>query len=153
MKKIILNIISISFFTFVFYGQGLCISATDIVKLKKGGIDDETIQVIIKEKVIETCAFSVQEILSLKNARMNNKTIRQIIENTSFMKDTEPIEYGKDIRPVKFTSVKDIIDLKEAGISDDVIIAIISGTKDVNSEDYKRAWKMLEDMGLFIDKR
>ncbi len=153
MKKSFLNLMIVSFLTFIFYSQGLCISAKDIVRLKEGGIDGETIQVIIKEKVIETCAFSVHEILKLKNVGMNNKTIQQVIENASFMKDTEPIEYGKDIRSVKFTSVKDIIDLKEAGISDDVIMAIISGTKDVDTEDYNRAWKMLENMGLFIDER
>ena len=125
----------------------------DMVKLQKGGIDGETIQVILQEKVIETCAFTAQEILDLKRAGMNNATIRKVVQSASFMRDTEPIEYGKDIRPIRFSSVKDLIELKEAGISDEVIQAIVSGIEKKDSEDYDRAWQMLENMGLIIDKR
>ena len=42
------------------------ISSEDILRLSKAGIGSETIHVIIKEKVIETCAFSVQELIDLK---------------------------------------------------------------------------------------
>ena len=153
MKTGILNI-TLSFIAiFIVCNPGLCLDAVDIVKLSNAGVNDETIQTIKREKIIETCAFTVQEILELKGAGLSNATIRKVLESASFMKDAEPIEYGKDIRPIKFSSVKDIIDLKQAGISDEVIQAIVSGTKEVyNEEEYKRAWRMLENMGIIIDK-
>ena len=154
MKKSILNITLTLFATFIVCNTGLCLDAVDIVKLSNAGVNDETIQTIKREKIIETCAFTVEEILELKGAGLSNATIRKVLESASFMKDTEPIEYGKDIRPIKFSSVKDIIDLKQAGISDEVILAIVSGTKEVhNEEEYNRAWNMLENMGIIIDKR
>jgi hypothetical protein len=153
MKKSILNITLTFFATFIVCNSGFCLDAVDIVKLSNAGVNDETIQTIKREKIIETCAFTVQEILELKGAGLSNATIRKVLESASFMKDAEPIEYGKDIRPIKFSSVKDIIDLKQAGISDEVIQAIVSGTKEVhNQEEYNRAWKMLENMGIIIDK-
>ena len=154
MKTSILKILFSLSVVFIVYNPAFCLDATDIVALSKAGIDHETVQTIEREKIIETCAFTVQDILDLKAAGLSNTTIRKILESASFMKDTEPIEYGKDIRPIKFTSVKDIIVLKEAGISDDVIRAIVSGTKEVhNQEEYDRAWSMLENMGIIIDKR
>ena len=154
MKQSILNITLSFIATFIIVNTGLCLDAVDIVKLSNAGVNDETIQTIEREKIIETCAFTVQEILDLKGAGLSNATIRKVMESASFMKDTNPIEYGKDIRPIKFSSVKDIIDLKQAGISDEVIQAIVSGTEEVhNDEEYNRAWKMLENMGIIIDKR
>ena len=139
---------------FIACNPAFCLDAEDIIKLSKAGIDRETLQTIEREKIIETCAFTVQDILDLRAAGLSNATIRKVLESASFMKDTEPIEYGKDIRPIKFTSAKDIIALKQAGISDDVIQAIVSGTKEVhNQEEYHRAWSMLENMGIIIDKR
>ena len=145
------------FFTILFIplvcDPGLCLDGKDIVKLKEGGISDAVIQLVMQEKIIETCAFTVDEILSMKRAGMGNETILKIIENASFMKDAKTIEYGKDIRPVRFSSVEDIIELKRAGISDEVIEAIVSGSDEINSEDYDRAWRMLENMGLIVDER
>ncbi len=153
MKKTVSYILfSILFIHFV-CNPGLCLDGKDILRLKKGGISENNILLIVQEKIIETCAFTVEEIISLKRAGMSNETIGKIIENASFMKDTETIEYGKDIRPIKFSSVKDIIELKNAGISDVVILAIISGSEEKDSEDYDRAWKMLENMGLIVDER
>ncbi len=150
MKK---NIIYLAFFLIVFSSQGLCLDGKDIVRLKEAGIDGETIQVIIREKIIETCAFTVQEILDLKKTGMKNDTIRLVFESATFMKDAGPIEYGKDIKQIKFANVKDIIDLKNAGLSDEVIEAIIYGTRNDNDEAHKKAWDMLKNMGLIIDER
>jgi len=153
MKRIRPIILFSTLFPLLASNPGLCMDPQDMVKLQKGGIDGETIQVIIQEKVIETCAFKAQEILELKRAGMNNATIRKVVQSASFMRDTEPIEYGKDIRPIRFSSIKDLIKLKEAGISDEVIQAIVSGIEKKDSEDYDRAWQMLENMGLIIDER
>lgn len=154
MKTSILKFIFFLSAVLIVCNPAFCLDATDIVALSKAGIDHETIQTIEREKIIETCAFSVQDILDLRGAGLSNSTIRKILESASFMKDTKTIEYGKDIRPIKFTSAKDIIALKEAGISDDIIRAIVSGTREVhNQEEYDRAWSMLENMGIIIDKR
>ncbi len=153
MKKIVsYTLFSVLFIHFV-CNPGLCLDGKDILRLEKGGISESNILLIIQEKIIETCAFTVEEILSMRRSGMSNETIRKIMEKTSFMKDTETIEYGKDIRPVKFSSVKDIIELKNAGISDEVILAIVSGSEKRDSEDYDKAWKMLQNMGLIVDER
>ena len=152
MKKPILNIILLIFASLILYNPGFCLDGNDIIRMKEAGIDDDTLQAIIREKVIETCAFSVQEILDLKKSGMRNETIRMVVESASFMKDTDPIEYGNEIRSIKFTTVKDIIYLKNAGISDEVIKAIISGTKK-DDDEHKRAWEMLKNMGIIIDER
>ena len=108
-------ILSILFFAIVIT-HGLCLESSDIIKLKKAGITEEIIQSIVKEKTIETCAFTVQEILDLKNAGLSEKTIRMVIEEGSFMKDAGPVIYGRDIRSIKFTTIHDIIELKDAGV-------------------------------------
>lgn len=154
MKKKILSIILSMLLLLFFINVGLCLDGKDMIRLKKGGISDETIQLMVKEKTIETCAFTVLEMLDLKNAGLKDKTIRMLIRDGSFMKDAGPVVYGKDIRSIKFTTVKDIIELKEAGVSDEVIQAIIiSGSRDVNDIERDKAWKMLKHMGIIIDRR
>ena len=70
------------------------------------------------------------------------------------MKDTEPVVYGKGIRSIKFVTAKDIIELKDSGVSDEVIQAIIIfGSRDVNEAERERAWDMLKDIGIILDMR
>lgn len=154
MKKKTLSIVFSILLPLVFINQGLCLDGKDIIILKKAGISSETIQTIAREKTIETCSFTLQEIVELKNAGLKDKTIRMLIKDGSFMKDAEPIVYGKDIRSIKFTTAKDIIELKDAGVSDEVIQAIIIfGSRDVNDVERDKAWKMLKNMGIMIDMR
>lgn len=135
-------------------GRGLCLDAGEIVRLQKAGISSDTIQLMVREKTLETCAFTVQEILDLKGAGLSNETIQALIREGSFLKDTEPTIYGKDIRSVKFTTIKDIIELKDAGVSDEVIRAIVmSGSGDVDDTERQKAWDMLENMKIRIDTR
>lgn len=154
MKKIISYIIFIFFLFSVSPGIGLCLSGKDIIQLKKAGISDETIQLMVKEKTIETCAFTVQEIVDLRKSGIKDETIRVLIKEGSFMKDTKPVVYGKDIRSIKFTTAKDIIKLKDAGVSDEIIQAIIIfGSKERNDEEREKAWEMLKNMGIIVDMR
>jgi hypothetical protein len=153
MKKKISHMIFFVLASFVLSSPGFCLDAEGIASLNQAGIDGETIQVIIREKVIETCAFTVPEILDLKKSGMSNETIRTVVENASFMKDTKPVVYGQDTKPIKLTTVADIIELKNAGVSDEVIEALISETKDEDDEDRERAWQMLRNMGIIIDRR
>ncbi len=152
MKKII-NLIFLLIFFFLSVEAGLCISGEEIVKLKKAGISDETIQLMIKEKTVETCAFKVEEIVNIKKAGIADKTIQMLIKEGSFMKNAVTVVYGKDIRPLKFTTVKDIIELKNSGLSDEVIQAIISVTgKTGDNIQRERAWDMLKSMEIHVEK-
>ena len=142
-------------FSLIFAGTGWGISGEDIHRLNKAGMGAETIQLIIKEKVIETCAFTVQELIDLKiKARLSDKTLQVLITEGSFLKDRSPVVYGQDVKPVSLATVADIIELKRAGISDDIIQAIIiSGSGSRNESDRDKAWQMLNNMGIVVDTR
>ena len=131
---------------------GFCLNSSDIVRLKKAELADETIALMMKEKTVETCAFTVDEIVDLKKAGLSNKTIQMLIIEGSFMKASEPIVYGKDIRSIKFTTAKDIIELKNAGLSEKTIQAIIVfNARDVDEIEREKAREMLSDMGIIVD--
>jgi hypothetical protein len=134
---------------------GWGISGEDIHRLNKAGLGADTIQLIIKEKVIETCAFTVQELIDLKTqARLSEKTMQTLISEGSFLKNRSPVVYGQDVKPVNMTTVADIIELKQAGVSDDIIQAIIISRSDSRNEsDRHKAWQMLNNMGIVVDTR
>jgi alanine-alpha-ketoisovalerate/valine-pyruvate aminotransferase len=141
-------------FLFICVTTGFSLSGKEILKLKKAGLSDETIQLMVKEKTIETCAFTVEEIVDLKKAKVSDKTVQTLIKEGSFMKTAQTVVYGKDIKPLKFATVKDIIELKNSGISDQVIQAIIfvSG-KSGNNIQRERAWEMLRSMEIHVEKK
>ncbi|MGD9325798.1 MAG: hypothetical protein PVG26_17370, partial [Desulfobacterales bacterium] len=67
---------AILLFLFLFFGlarSGTAVTGKDLVELKKAGISDKTIQLIAKEKVVETAALSVDEIVKLKKMGVNEK--------------------------------------------------------------------------------
>ncbi len=154
MKRIT-PIVMLAILSFFFTSDvGLCLNGEDIVRLKKAGITDKTVQLMVKEKTKETCAFTVQEIVQLKNSGLSEESIQALIKERSFIKDRKPRVYGKETRPIKFTTAKDIIELKEAGVSDEVIMAIIiHGSRDTTSAEKEKAWEMLKNMGIVIDMR
>ena len=153
MKNILTIFLCVIFF-FLSVKAGLCLSGEEIVKLKKVGISDETIQLMVKEKTAETCAFTVEEIVNLKKAGMSDETIQMLIKEGSFMKNAGTVVYGKDIRPLKFATVKDIIELKNSGLSDEVIQAIISVTgKTGDDTQRERAWDMLKNMEIHVETK
>ena len=136
-------------------GSCWAISSEDLLRLKRAGIGDAAIQTIVHEKVVETCAFSVQELIDLKTkARLSDKTLQQLVTEGSFLKDRAPVVYGKDIQSIHFTTAEDIIKLKKAGLSDAVIQSIILvGSGSGSDADRDRAWKMLNNMGIIVDTR
>ena len=125
----------------------------DILRLKKAGLEDETIRLLIREKTIETGAFTTVEILAFKKAGLKDETIRLLIKENSFLKDREPVVYGRDVRPIKLTSAEDIIRLKKAGVSDEIIKAIVTVVNSQNADEQEKAWQMLEGLEIRIDKR
>ena len=150
MMRLVTNLVLFSLFM---TGQGLGLDQHELVFLKQAGIEDETLRVIMREKVIETAAFTVDEIVELKKAGLSGDTIRLIVKERSFLRDREPVVYGTDVRPVRLVTVEDIIKLKEAGIGDDVIQAIIYVIQNHGGQDQQKAWKMLRDMEIRIDMR
>ena len=63
------------------------------------------------------------------------------------MKDREPVVYGKICGPVRFTTAADIIELKKAGVSDEVLQAIVAVNRRDSDVDRDAALKQLRDMG------
>ena len=129
------------------------LKSDNIVRLKKAGVSDATIQLMVREKVVETAAFSVQEIIDMKKAGLSEKTIQMVIQEGSFLKDTAPIIYGKDVRSIEFTTADDIIALKNAGISNEVLQAIITVVGQSSDTDRRDAYRLLEDMEIRVDLR
>jgi len=153
MNKMFINLVLMMFF-FICAEAGLCLSGEEIIKLKKAGLSGETIQLMVKEKTLETCAFTVEEIVNLKKAKVSDKTIQMLIKEGSFMKNAQTIVYGKDIKPLRFATVKDIIELKNSGFSDEVIEAIIFVTgKKGDDIQRERAWDMLKSMEIHVRKK
>lgn len=146
---------AVLWFSLIFAETSWGISGEDILRLNKAGIGSETIELIIREKIIETCAFSVQDLIDLKTkARLSDKTMQVLITEGSFLKDRSPVVYGQDVKPVSLTTVADIIELKRSGISDDIIqTMIISGSGSRNESDRNKAWQMLNGTGIVVDTR
>ena len=153
MNKGVLCILASILGLFLLSAPAFSLDSEEIVKLKKAGISGETIQTIIDQKVIETCAFTVDGILDMKKSGLSDEAIRGIIEKGSFMKDSGPVVYGEGTKSIKSLSPQDIIELKDAGVSDEVIDSIVSGSFNNDDEDHRRAWRMLDNMGLIVDGR
>jgi hypothetical protein len=130
-------------------GWGL--TSESVVRLKQAGVSDATVQIMIRERTVETAAFSVQEIIDLKKAGVSEKTIQMVIQEGSFLKDTAPIVYGQNIRSIVFTTVQDIIELKKAGIADEVIQAIIQVVGNSTDSQREQAYDLLKKMKIRVD--
>ena len=151
-KKLLFTSLAMLFFI-AYVPVGLGLKTEDILRLKKAGLEDETIRLLIREKTIETGAFTSVEILAFKKAGLKDETIRLLIKENSFLKDREPVVYGRDVRPIKLTSAEDIIRLKKAGVSDEIIKAIVTVVNSQNADEQEKAWQMLEGLEIRIDKR
>lgn len=131
-----------------------CLEPADMARLKRAGVGDNVIRAMIEEKSVETCAFTVEEVIGLKAVGFTDEEVERIIRGGSFLKGQKVLIYGKETVPINAVSVKDILDLKEKSIGEDVIKAIIlisSGTS-ANSE-RKEAWDLLKRMGIIVDIR
>lgn len=134
-------------------GSGLSLSTEAIVQLKQAGISDVTIQLIIAERTIETAAFSVEELLALKKAGIGEKTLQAIVRSGSFLQGREPIVYGRAIRPIRLSSVDDIIEMHRAGFSDAALEAVLAATNPTSDSERERALELLEGMAIRVDLR
>jgi hypothetical protein len=127
------------------------LSGSGIVELKKAGISDRTIELIVEEKTVETAAFSVAEIVNMKKAGLGEETIRMLVREGSFLKSAQPIIYGSRVKSLRFTSAQDVIELKKAGLSDEVIRAIIAVSGERYDAQRAEAYDLLRSMGIIVD--
>jgi hypothetical protein len=153
MKKTLITIGCIAVLLFIITHPISGLNSESIMRLKEAGVSDTTIQIMVREKAVETAAFSVQEIIDMKKAGISEKTIQMVIQEGSFLKDTAPIIYGKDVRSIEFTTARDVIELKKAGISDEVIQAILYVVGESTDSQRKDAWDLLRDMEIRVDLR
>jgi len=153
MKKILIIIGGVALLVFIVTHPISGLNSESVVRLKEAGVSDQTIQVMVREKVVETSAFSVQEIIDMKKAGLSEKTIQMVIREGSFLKDTAPVIYGKDVRSIEFTTAQDIIELKKAGISDEVIQAILYVVGESSDSQQQEAKELLRDMEIRVDLR
>ena len=133
--------------------NSLGIDAEGIVRLKKAGVGDATIELMVKERTVETAAFTVQDIAAMKAAGIGEAALQTLIREGSFMKDCEPVIYGNELRSIRLTSAADIIQLKEAGVSDNVLQAIVEVSRRDADADRDQALQMLREMGIWVDLR
>ena len=152
MKTIALIIWSIVFCLFLSI-PAWALSSKNVVKLKKAGLSDQTIQVIAREKVIETAAFSIEDIVAMKKAGVGEQTMQMIIKDASFTNKPKTVVYGRSTQTVRNISPEEIVNLKENGVSDEVIQSVIEANRSGDQEDRERAWRMLENLDLRIDTR
>ncbi|RPJ72493.1 MAG: hypothetical protein EHM15_09150 [Desulfobacteraceae bacterium] len=114
---------------------------------------DATLELIVRERLIETAAFTVDEIVALKAAGVGDQALDAILAEGSFLKERAPVVYGRELRPIRFTTVKDIIELKNAGVSDAVLEAIIAVSRSAADVDREAAFRLLREMGIWVDVR
>jgi hypothetical protein len=126
--------------------------AKSVARLKIAGVEDETIALMVQERSVETAAFTVEDILAMKSAGIGEATLRTFIREGSFMKDREPVVYGNDLRSMRLSSVSDIIRLKEAGVSDQVLQAIVEVSRRDAPIDRNQV-RLLREMGIWVDLR
>ena len=133
--------------------KGLSLSTDAIVQLKQAGLSDATIQLIVAERTIETAAFSVADLVALKKAGIGEKTLQTIVQSGSFLQGREPIVYGRAIRPIRLSSVEDIIEMHRTGFSDAALEAVLAVANPNSEQERQRALELLEGMHIRVDLR
>lgn len=133
---------------------GMGMSGQQMTALSAAGVGGNVIAALIAEKSLETVAFTVEEIVSLKRSGMSDDTITMIVKERSFMKNAGATVYGKDVQPLNAASITDLATLKQNGMSDAVIQELIRYQSTRSSaQDRQQSWEMLKNMGIVIDGR
>jgi hypothetical protein len=121
------------------------------VRLKRAGISNATLEILAQERTIETGAFTVDEIIAMKAAGIGEQTLQRLISAGSFMKDREPVVYGNQLRSIRLSSAEDLIALKKAGMSDEVLRAIVELNRPSSETDREEALRLLSRMGIWVE--
>ncbi|MFH1982203.1 MAG: hypothetical protein ABIL58_10170 [Pseudomonadota bacterium] len=129
-------------------------SSQQLSALSAAGVGGSVIEALIAEKSLETAAFTVDDIVSLKKSGMSEDTIVMLVHERSFMKNAGTTVYGKDVQPINAASINDLMALKEKGMSDEALRELIRYQSSRTSDDDRRqSWEMLKNMGIVIDGR
>jgi len=129
----------------------LGLDAKSLTRLNQAGVSSATLELIVKERTIETAAFTVEELLALKAAGIGEAALQALIREGSFMKDREPVVYGRELDSLRLATVEDIVRLKKAGMSDEVLQAIIAASRRDADVERDRALKQLQEMGVWVE--
>jgi hypothetical protein len=127
------------------------LDAQSLARLKKAGVEDATIEVMVRERTIETAAFTVADILAMKRAGIGEHTLRTLIREGSFLKDREPVVYGNELRSIRLTTANDIIRLKQAGVSDEVLQAVVAASRRGSDVEREQALRRLQETGVWVE--
>ena len=133
--------------------HALGVDAAGMVRLKRAGVSEQTLELMAKERTLETAAFTVDEIVAMKAAGIGEKALQALIRDGSFMKDREPVVYGNGLRSIRMTTAADIIDLKKAGVGDDVLQAIVAVNRPNSEMERQEALRVLEQTGIWVEAR
>ncbi len=134
-------------------GQAAALDGASVLRLKRAGVSDETLERLAREKSIETGALTVEEIIALKSAGVGEETLQTVIAAGSFLRDRSPVVYGRGLRPIRLSTVEDLLQLKQAGFSDEVLQAVIAAGRSSDPREREEALRLLEGMGIRIDSR
>jgi hypothetical protein len=140
-------------FAWLAAGAAWALDAAGVARLKRAGVNDETIAAMVRERSVETGAFSVEEILAMKAAGVGDRALQALIAEGSFLKDREPIVYGGEFRAMRFATAADIIRLKQAGVGDEVLEAVVAASRSGSDAERSEALRLLERMGIWVDLR
>lgn len=133
--------------------HSLAVDADGMVRLKKAGVSDQTLELMAKERTVETAAFTVDEIIAMKAAGVGENALQTLIREGSFLKDREPVVYGNQLRSVRLATAADIIALKQAGVGDEVLRAIVAASRPDSDLDREEALRLLRETGIWVDLR
>jgi len=135
-------------------GSSFGLDPDAVVRLKEAGAGDAVLEALVREKSLETAAFTVDELVKMKKAGLGDAALVKIIKEKSFVSGKQAVVYGEDTRPATRATVQDILKLKEKGISDEVINTIVRNQAvDPTIEEHRRSMQILKDMNLLIDIR
>jgi len=135
-------------------GSSFGLDPDAVVRLKEAGAGDAVLEALVREKSLETAAFTVDELVKMKKAGLGDAALVKMIKEKSFVSGKQAVVYGEDTRPATRATVQDILKLKEKGISDEVINTIVRNQAvDPTIEEHRRAMQILKDMNLLIDIR
>ncbi len=132
----------------------LALDGEAIQTLKAAGVEDAVIDALIEHRSIETGQLTVDEVVRLKKAGLGAATLKEIINRGSFVAGRSDKVYGADAHGIQFLTVRDLLRLKEAGIGEKTLQALVAGSgPNAQDAETRRAWRMLENWGVVIDRR
>lgn len=137
-------------------GPAAAMSPDDLQTLEAAGLEADTIALLLTHRSLETGQLTVAQLVALKRAGLGPEALRRFIEQGSFVRRREPRVY-RSAGPIRrFVTVEDLVALKAAGIDDRTLEALVTGEQTGGADadgDRRRAWKLLERMGIVVDQR